>query len=72
MINLKRQITLTMALGVLSLIAGLFSHLALTDIYHGEADASLEWRIVQLSALVILAFIGMTLFTLTRVRRAMA
>jgi hypothetical protein len=70
--NIKTQIAATMALGVLSLLAGLFSHLALTDIYHGEADVSLEWRIVQVSALVILVFIGMTLFTLTRAWRALA
>lgn len=69
---LKTQIVATMALGVLSLIAGLFSHLALTDIYHGEADVSLEWGIVQLSALVILVFIGMALFTLGRAWRALS
>jgi hypothetical protein len=70
--NLKIQIAATMALGVLSLIAGLFTHLALTDIYHGEPDASLEWKVVQLSALVILVFIAMTLFTLSRAWRALA
>jgi hypothetical protein len=70
--NLKIQIVVTMTLGALSLMAGLFSHLALTDIYHGEADASLEWKIVQLSALIVLAFIGMALFTLTRTWRALA
>lgn len=69
--NLKIQIAATMTLGVLSLIAGWFSHLALTDIYHGEADTSLEWWIVRLSALVILVFIGMTLFTLTRAWKAL-
>jgi hypothetical protein len=65
------EIPATMALGGLSLLAGLFSHLALSDIYHGEADISLEWRIVQCSALVILAFIGMTLLTLTRAWKAL-
>jgi hypothetical protein len=38
MSNLKTQIRVTIALGVLSLLAGLITHLALTDIYHGEAD----------------------------------
>lgn len=33
----KRQIRMTMTLGVLSILAGIFAHLALTDIYHGEA-----------------------------------
>lgn len=70
--TLKIQIAATMALGVLSLIAGLFTHLALTDIYHGEADASLEWKVVQLSALVVLVSIAMTLCTLTRAWNALA
>jgi len=48
------------------------SHLALTDIHHGEADVSLEWYIVCLSALVFLVFVSLTLFTLRRVLRAMS
>jgi hypothetical protein len=55
-----------MALGALSLLAGLATHLALTDIYHGEADVTLEWSIVRVCALVLLAFIGMALLTLRR------
>ena len=70
--NLKLQIAATIVLGSLSLIAGVFAHLALTDIYHGEADRLLEWRVVQLSALIVLAFIGTALFTLTRAWRALA
>ena len=50
-------------LGVLSLLAGLITHLALTDIYHGEADVTLEWNIVRICALVLLVFIGTALFT---------
>jgi hypothetical protein len=56
----------TIALGVLSLIGGLMTHLAVTDIYHGEADVTLEWSIVRVCVLVFLAFIGMALFTLAR------
>ena len=59
--NLKTQIRVTMALGALWLLAGLATHLALTDIYHGEADVTLEWSIVRVCALVLLAFIGMAL-----------
>jgi hypothetical protein len=62
--NLKTLIRVTMVLGVLSLLAGVATHLALTDIYHGEADVTLEWNIVRVSALVLLAFIAMALFTL--------
>jgi hypothetical protein len=56
----------TMTLGVLSLGAMLFAHLALTDIYHGETDVSLEWNIVRGAALVILMFTAATLWTLGR------
>jgi len=66
---MKIQSVLTVAslvLGGVSLVAAFFAHLALTDIYHGEADATLEWNIVRIAALVILVFIGLSLFTLGR------
>jgi len=69
MAKLKKQIKITMALGVLSLFAGLAGHLALTDIYHGEANVGLEWNIVRVCALVFLVFIGATFFTLRRALR---
>jgi hypothetical protein len=69
--SLKTQIRLTMVLGAFSLLAGLATHLALTDIYHRESDVTLEWRIVQTSALVFLVFIGFALFTLRRTLRAL-
>lgn len=56
-----------MALGALSLIALLFSHLALTDIYHGEANAAAEWAVLQVSAAVFVMFIALTLLNLRRV-----
>jgi len=65
--NIKKQIEIVMALGILSLFAGFFAHLALTDIYHGELNVSLEWKIVQAAALIILLFIGSSLFTLGRI-----
>jgi hypothetical protein len=69
MSNLKMQIRVTIVLGVFSLLAGLITHLALTDIYHGEADVTLEWSVVRICALVLLVFIGMALFTLRRALR---
>jgi hypothetical protein len=62
--NLRTQIRVTIVLGGLSLLAGLIAHLALTDIYHGEPDVTLEWSIVRVCTLVLLVFIGMALFTL--------
>lgn len=67
--NLKTQIRVTMVLGALSLLAGLATHLALTDIYHGEVDVTLEWSIFRLGAAVFVAFIVVALFTLGRVLR---
>lgn len=69
--DLKTQIRVTLVLGALSLIAGLLTHLALTDIYHAETDVSLEWNVVRACALVLLGFIGMALFTLRRALRAL-
>jgi len=62
--ELRSQIKWTMALGILSLLAGLLSHLALTDIYHAEENLSLEWNVLRISALVLVLFIGSSLFTL--------
>lgn len=43
--ELKNQIRLTIALGILSLFAGVMGHLALTDIYHAEGNLALEWTV---------------------------
>ena len=59
-----------MGMAFVSLAALLCSHLALTDIYHGEADQSLEWRIVQVAALIMVVFIAITIVTLKRVLRS--
>jgi uncharacterized membrane protein HdeD (DUF308 family) len=67
--SLNRQIWATVFLGSLVLVAGVFAHLALTDIFHGEQDLRLEWKIVQVAALVLFAFTLQTLFTLSRVMR---
>jgi hypothetical protein len=72
MIHIKTQIIFVMILGVLSLIAGGFGHLALVDISHGEADVTLEWRIVQIAAVTILLFIGASLYTLNKSRKLLS
>lgn len=65
----KRQIRMTMTLGILSILAGIFAHLALTDIYHGEGDLTLEWNILRACAVVFVMFISLTLATLSRVMK---
>jgi len=65
----KQTIVITLSLGILSLIAMAFSHLAFTDIAHGEANVSMEWTILRVTALILLAFIGSSLFTFIRILR---
>jgi len=65
--QLKNQIRLAIALGILSLVAGIVGHLALTDIYHAESDLSLEWNMLRVGAAIFLIFIGYTLITLRKI-----
>jgi len=51
-------VSLTLAILALVLLALMF--LALTDIYHGEQDASLEWGILRAGFLVIIFLIVAT------------
>ena len=67
--NLKKNILFTRILAVICLIAGLLSHLALTDIAHGEPDLEGEWAIVQVSAFLVLLFILITLITLRHIEQ---
>lgn len=69
MLDLKTSARISLALGVLSLLAVPLIHLALTDIYHGEADLSLEWRAVRACAVVIFMFQVSALVTLATVVR---
>ncbi|MCU0276576.1 MAG: hypothetical protein MUF02_06965 [Acidobacteria bacterium] len=65
--TLKRQADIAIVLGIFTLVAVVVSHLALTDIYHGEADLSLEWNVLKLCFAVIVAVQVFTLATLWRV-----
>jgi len=67
--SIRKSVLVSLALGALSLVAVALSHLALTDIYHGEGDLALEWRVLQVSALVIVAFQVVALATLGRLAR---
>ena len=67
--NLQPLIRMSIALGVLSLIALGISFLALTDIRHGEADVSLEWKFLNFAALILLMYIFSGVVTLFRVLR---
>jgi len=47
---------LAIGVGCLSALSILLALLALADIYHGEADLSLEWHILQAAFGVMIAF----------------
>ncbi len=59
----------SIVLGLLSVLAVVASHLALTDISHGEGDLSLEWTVLRISFAVIVAFHISALITLVRLYR---
>jgi hypothetical protein len=63
---MKNMIRATSLLAGMALIAIIFSHLALTDIYHNEGDLITEWWVLRFSALILLAFISSTFLTLKK------
>lgn len=46
----------TLVTGLLSLVVFVFERLALTDIFHGEPDTTLEWTVVNAAFLPIVGF----------------
>jgi hypothetical protein len=56
-------------LGVASALAVLLALLALTDIGHDEADVTLEWNVLRVAFLVIIAFHVVGLAALRGARR---
>jgi len=67
--SLITQARLTFRLGILSLCAVVLSLLALTDIWHGEQDLTMEWRALQVAFGAIIVFQFAALATLRRVLR---
>ena len=64
----QRLRLLAIWLGCFSSLGVLLMFLALTDIYHGEADVTLEWMIVRLAFGAIVAFHIAGLLALSRLR----
>jgi hypothetical protein len=54
--TLRTACRVSLWLGLVSVLAILTALLALTDIYHQETDVSLEWNVVRVSFLIIMAF----------------
>lgn len=68
--GLRRLAWVTLGFAVLSLGAIAASHLALTDIGHGEDDLKMEWLVLRISFLVMVGFHVTALIMLARVLRA--
>ena len=66
----KTQVKITLTLAVLAALAGVLNFLALNDIYHNEADASLEWSIVRYSNFTFLLFLCSSVWTACRALRS--
>lgn len=71
MLAIKKYMIVSNILGVISLLALLLCHLALTDIAHGEPDLTLEWTILRLSALIFILFLGSTFITLRQILKVL-
>lgn len=65
----KRQAVIAFILGITSLVAVFISHLALTDIYHGESDLRLEWMALRVCFAVIFIFQVFALVTFWKIIR---
>lgn len=63
--TIKVSIRIVRSLAIICLFALFFSHLALTDIAHGELDLSSEWLIVQITTGLLVFFI-MTVLVMSR------
>ena len=64
--QLKIYAVITFIFGVFSIFGIVLSHLALTDISHGEPDTIVEWKIVQAGFVIIIIFHVFVFTTLYR------
>lgn len=67
--GIRRAARLSILLGLLSLFGVAVSHLALTDIWHGEGELVAEWTALRVAFAVIVAFQVTALLTLGQVLR---
>lgn len=70
MSSLRRNVMTALALSGLALVTVVACHLALTDIWHGEGDLTLEWAILQIGAAIMLAALVTAAVALARIQRA--
>lgn len=66
---LKTRARIALGLCGLSILAIVLSHLALTDIWRGEGDLSLEWSVLRVAMGLVLVSQGWIALTLVRLLR---
>lgn len=70
--NVQRLLIASVVFGLISICFFIFGRLAMTDIFHGEPDLTLEWSVVSLSFLPILVFhllsVGSALYAIRFIR----
>lgn len=64
--KLRIAVIVSVALGALAGVGLATGHLALTDIYHGEGDLTLEWRVLQVCFGIMAVFLVSAMATLVR------
>ena len=67
MTKVKKYAVITLIFSGLSILALVFSHLALTDIYRGGEDLVLEWSLLRIAAIIFIVFITSTILTIKQV-----
>ena len=68
--SLRRNVWISLVLGVLSLASMVICFLALVDVFHGEIDLSTEWKALRLCFSIILIFNVFVVITLVRLLSA--
>lgn len=66
MIETRTSIRISLVLGILSAVAVFINNLALIDIWHGESDLVLEWRVLHVSYAIFILFHISALITFVR------
>lgn len=66
--KLQRKVRVAFFLCVAAVAAGIVAQLALTDIFHGEADVRIEWRAVQIAGVIVAVALIYAAHTLSSVR----
>ena len=67
----RRLYGLVIILGFLSAVGLVGAALALTDIAQGEPDLTLEWTVLRVAGVLVVAFHAAALWALRRARRAL-